>query len=257
METLESRRKLYALDFDGVICDSAIETGITGWKVAHQIWPEMPSQPLEKMIALFRQVRPAMETGYEAILIMRLLFEGISPTLLLADFSTKIAKIIAQNQLAITDLKQQFGKARDHWIANDPDEWIAMNPLFDGFAEMLRQIEPEQCYIITTKQERFVRKILEANNIVLPASHIFGLDRKLSKRQILTDLLTLHPDQTILFVEDRLPTLINIINDRHLKSVLLFFANWGYNTEQDKQRILNLNTVTTLGLVDLISLAKF
>lgn len=256
MEALNSRRKLYALDFDGVICDSAIETGITGWKAAHQIWPEMPSQPLAKMITAFRQVRPVMETGYEAILIMRLLFEGVSPTLLLADFSAKIAKIIAQNQLAITDLKQQFGEARDHWIANDLDEWTALNPLFDGFTEILRQIEPKQCYIITTKQERFVSKILKANNIGLPANHIFGLDRKLSKRQILTDLLTLHPDQTILFVEDRLPTLINIINDSRLQNVLLFFANWGYSTKRDKQQALNLKTVTMLDLADFISLAR-
>lgn len=245
---------IYALDFDGVICDSAVETGITGSKVAHQIWPEMPAHPSEEMIALFRQVRPVMETGYEAILIMRLLFEGISPALLLADFSTKIAQIIAQNQLSTSDLKQQFGDVRDHWIANDLEQWIAMNPLFDGVAEMLRNIEPQQCYIITTKQERFVSQIFEANHIALPTSHIFGLDRKLSKQQILTDLLTRHPEQPILFVEDRLPTLINVNNDHRLEDVQLFFADWGYNTQQDKQHALNLKTVATLTLATFIKL---
>ena len=83
-----SKMNLYALDFDGVICDSAIETGITGWKVARQIWQDMPDQTPPEMITLFRQVRPVMETGFEAILIMRLLHEGISPALLLADFSS-------------------------------------------------------------------------------------------------------------------------------------------------------------------------
>ena len=28
---------IYALDFDGVICDSAVETAITGWKAAGSI----------------------------------------------------------------------------------------------------------------------------------------------------------------------------------------------------------------------------
>ena len=33
---------IYALDFDGVICDSAVETAITGWKAASSIWKDMP-----------------------------------------------------------------------------------------------------------------------------------------------------------------------------------------------------------------------
>ena len=39
---------IYALDFDGVICDSAIETAVTGWKVAQKIWQDMPSSLPEK-----------------------------------------------------------------------------------------------------------------------------------------------------------------------------------------------------------------
>ena len=34
--------KLYALDFDGVICDSAVETAVTGWRVAQTLWDDMP-----------------------------------------------------------------------------------------------------------------------------------------------------------------------------------------------------------------------
>ncbi|MBL1321372.1 MAG: HAD family hydrolase [Methylophaga sp.] len=254
MATIEARAKLYALDFDGVICDSAIETGITGWKVAHKIWPEMPAHPTEKIIDLFRQVRPVMETGYEAILIMRLLCEGISPTQLLTDFANQIDIIIKREQFSTTSLKQQFGETRDHWLTGNLDEWIEMNPLFDGVSDKLRQIEPEQCYIITTKQERFVSKILEANNISFPAARIFGLDRNMSKPQILADLIIKHQTQTILFVEDRLPTLINVIDDQQLNHVQLFFANWGYNTEQDKLDAAGQATITTIDLAGFMRL---
>jgi phosphoglycolate phosphatase-like HAD superfamily hydrolase len=240
--------KLYALDFDGVICDSAVETGITGWKVAHQIWQDMPSLPSQEVIDLFRQVRPIMKTGYEAILIMRLLSEGVSPRQLLADFAKQIDFIIKQEQLSTSTLKQQFGATRDHWIAENLAEWIKMNPLFEGVANKLRQIEAEQCYIITTKQERFVSQILEANNIAFPAVRIFGLDRKMTKPQILTDLLVKHREQTILFVEDRLPTLINVIDDQQLNDVQLFFANWGYNTKQDQLDAAEQATITTIDL---------
>lgn len=249
-----SKMNLYALDFDGVICDSAIETGITGWKVARQIWQDMPDQTPPEMITLFRQVRPVMETGFEAILIMRLLHEGISPALLLADFSSQIDHIIQREQLSTATLKQQFGETRDRWITSNLTQWIEMNPLFEGVATKLRQIEPEQCYIITTKQERFVHQILEANNITFPTDRIFGLDRNMSKPQILANLIIKHPTHTILFVEDRLPTLINVINDQQLKEVQLFFALWGYNTEQDKMDAAKQAAITTIELADFIRL---
>ena len=245
-----AKASLYALDFDGVICDSAVETGITGWKVASQIWQDMPTETSAEMIDLFRQVRPVMETGYEAILIMRLLFEGVNPQTLLDNFSNAIKTIIKREQLTQDQLKKLFGDTRDRWINRDLDQWIAMNPLFDGIANKLRQIDPQQCVIITTKQERFVDHILKANNITLPAERIFGLDRKMNKPDILNNLLNEYPDHTILFVEDRLPTLINVIADKRLEAVKLLFADWGYNTLQDKQNAIQNTAITTINLAD-------
>jgi len=249
-----AKTKLYALDFDGVICDSAIETGVTGWKVAGQIWQDMPEQTPEDIIALFRQVRPVMETGYEAILIMRLLFEGIPAQTLLNDFTASIETIISQDNLTTTQLKKQFGETRDHWIVNNLDEWIEMNPLFDGIANKLNSINAEQCTIITTKQERFVSQIFDANNINFPVERIFGLDRQLSKQEVLNDLLAQHPNHEVLFVEDRLPTLHNVINDVRLESINLYFADWGYNTVQDKRQASEIPKISSINLSDFCKL---
>ncbi|PCJ32560.1 MAG: hypothetical protein COA90_02655 [Gammaproteobacteria bacterium] len=239
---------LYALDFDGVICDSAIETGITGWKVAASLWPDMPTETPQQMISLFREVRPVMETGYEAILIMRLLFEGITAESLLKQFATQLDQLIQRDKLNTADLKSRFGETRDQWIKNNLKQWIEMNPLFEGIAEKLRQIDHNNITIITTKQERFVSEILSANQIDIPAEHIYGLDRKLSKQQILSDLQTAKPNHSILFVEDRLPTLLNVINDSRLNAVSLFFANWGYNTVQDKATAQQTDRIHRLDL---------
>jgi phosphoglycolate phosphatase-like HAD superfamily hydrolase len=248
-----AKKKLYALDFDGVICDSAVETGITGWKVASQLWQDMPAETPADIINQFRQVRPVMETGYEAILIIRLLFEGIHAENLLNDFSGSINTLIDREILTVDEFKALFGETRDHWIERDLDEWVRMNPLFDSIASKLKQLDPKQCYIITTKQERFVSHILDANKLTLPPEQIFGLDRKLSKQQVLADLLTLYPEHTILFVEDRLPTLKNVIDDQRLAEIELFFADWGYNTQQDKQDVTDL-PVTAINLADFASL---
>lgn len=235
-----SSNTLYALDFDGVICDSAVETSLTGWKAAHHFWPKMPAEIPDKLISEFKRVRPVLETGYEAILILRLLFEGVTTDALLADFPHRIAGIINRDQLDTNKLKQHFGETRDRWIDDNLEQWIEMNPLFKGVADKLTIIPTSDCYIITTKQERFVSQILNANGIALPSEQIFGLDRQLSKQQVLRDLLNQYPNHTVLFVEDRLPTLINVMKDEQLASIKLIFANWGYNTTQDKQKAVEL-----------------
>jgi phosphoglycolate phosphatase-like HAD superfamily hydrolase len=226
---------IYALDFDGVICDSAVETAITGWKAATRIWGDMPKVVPQVMIDRFRVIRPIIETGYEAILAMRLLHLGESVEDIYSDYASKIQALLEGSQITVTDLKTLFGETRDVWIANDLADWIDMNPLFDGVAAKLQKLgERQRWYVVTTKQERFVKQILKANAINLADGQIFGLDRNMSKNEVLTGLLKNHPNETIVFVEDRLPTLLNVLKNNGLASVKLIFALWGYNTAEDK-----------------------
>lgn len=246
--------KLYALDFDGVICDSAVETGMAGWRVARQLWNDMPESIPEPVMADFRRVRPVMETGYEAILIVRLLFEGMAADTLMAAFHHQIEALMIRDELSVDELKQIFGYTRDQWIAEDFDSWIQMNPLFDGIADKLKHIDTDNSFIITTKQERFVDHILSANRIEFPMAQIYGLDRNLSKPQILSDLSRARPDAEILFVEDRLPALINVITDDRLDKVSLYLADWGYNTRQDRDSAAGIKRIKTISLAEMSEL---
>lgn len=169
---------IYALDFDGVICDSAVETAMTGWKAAMQVWPDMiGTEPSAVQIDQFRALRPVLETGYEAILLIRLLQQGVTLDAIKADNLAMVQALLGELVQGVAFLKQLFGTTRDKWIAQARDEWVAMNPLFDGVAEKLSQLNGQDWYIVTTKQERFVEQILQANNVALP-NDIFGLDRK-------------------------------------------------------------------------------
>jgi phosphoglycolate phosphatase-like HAD superfamily hydrolase len=223
---------IYALDFDGVICDSAVETAITGWKAAGSIWKDMPRIVPPEMIDQFRLIRPNLETGYEAILAMRLLYLGER---IENNFNGKIQTLLKNAQTSVGDLKKLFGETRDTWIANDRAEWVMMNPLFAGVAAKLRKLGQQYpWYVVTTKQERFVKQILKANAIELPDERIFGMDRNMSKVEVLKKLLKNHPNETIYFVEDRLPTLLSVLKTGELASVKLILALWGYNTVEDK-----------------------
>jgi phosphoglycolate phosphatase-like HAD superfamily hydrolase len=199
------------------------------------LWHDMPKPVPQEMIGQFRVIRPIIETGYEAILAMRLLYLGESVEDIYSNYGDKIQGLLQDEQVSVGDLKILFGEIRDIWIANDLADWVNMNPLFDGVAEELRQLG-QLCpwYVVTTKQERFVKQILKANSIELADDRIFGLDRNMDKVEVLTGLLKTHPNETIYFVEDRLPTLLNVRKNDGLASVRLIFALWGYNTIEDK-----------------------
>jgi len=246
---------IYALDFDGVICDSAIETGIAGWKSARKIWNDLTDPlPPEKLIDNFRQVRPILETGYESVLLMRLLHQGRSVDSILKKFPQQKTKLLEDCKLEIADLKKNFAETRDHWINSDLENWIEMNPLFPGVKEKLQKLDNKKpWYIITTKQERFVKYILEANQIELSREHIYGLDRNMSKNAVLLYLIKRHDQNEIYFVEDRLPTLLNVLDNSQLSAVILFFALWGYNTDQDKSEARQHTTFKLITLDNFLS----
>lgn len=244
---------IHALDFDGVICDSAVETAITGWTAASQIWNDMPAETPPALVDQFRLVRPIIETGYEAILAMRLLFLGETSAAIFADYQSKILKLMEEAQVGVDELKKLFGETRDRWIAADLDSWIAMNPLFPGVAKKLQMLGQHRIwYVITTKQERFVKQIFQANAIELADERIYGLDRNLSKPEVLKGLIERYPNHAIEFVEDRLPTLINVKKHPELAQIKLLFASWGYNTDTDK-RLAKQQDFTTLTLDDFLS----
>jgi hypothetical protein len=100
---------LYALDFDGVVCDSVGESAQSAWRVrglllllllsrcrvltagalrraraaaqaAEKLWPELFATPgaaaeRPRVLEEMRAVRPVVETGYENLVQVRLLLE--------------------------------------------------------------------------------------------------------------------------------------------------------------------------------------
>ena len=72
---------VYALDFDGVVCDSEPESSVSGWKHARALWPEIFVDDSEattrRVLDGLKRTRPVVETGFENTLLARCVYEEI------------------------------------------------------------------------------------------------------------------------------------------------------------------------------------
>lgn len=114
---------LFALDFDGVLCDSVGESAESGVRAAAALWPAEPVGRLSPaaraaLLADMRAVRPVVETGYENLVQARLLAEGAASVEdILRDWHSLLPQAMARWGVQRADLVATFGRTRDEWMA--------------------------------------------------------------------------------------------------------------------------------------------
>ncbi|KAG2404305.1 uncharacterized protein HKW66_Vig0112270 [Vigna angularis] len=260
--------ELYALDFDGIICDSCGESSVSAVKAAKVRWPGLfdgvDSATEDWIIDQMHTVRPVVETGYENLLLVRLLLESRTPSIRKSSVSegltvevilekwSKLKPIImeewGENRDALIDL---FGKVRDEWLEQDFAGWIGANRIYPGVSDALK-FASSRVYIVTTKQGRFADALLrELAGVTIPPERIYGLGTG-PKVEVLKQLQKKpeHQGLTLHFVEDRLATLKNVIKDPELDQWNLYLGNWGYNTQQEREEAAAIPRIHVLELSD-------
>lgn len=225
-----------ALDFDGVLCDSARETALSAWRAGRQLWPEWSAGgPPADHVARFLEVRPWLETGYQAIIMMRLIADGAPDRAFAEELDEHCRRVLDEQGLQRQDLVRLFGQARDAWLRQDEAGWLAAHEFYPGVVEALQAaMERAEVVVITTKQERFARALLASRGVHLADDRLYGLERGRSKPAILGDLV-MRPGASarLHFVEDRAETLRQVLAEPALASVRLHYAAWGYGTPAD------------------------
>ena len=231
---------LLALDFDGVVCDGMIEYFQTAWRTYCGIWSPPDSVPPEDLAQQFYRTRPVIETGWEMPVLVRELIGGTSEKDILQDWQAIAKRRIADENLDPKLLSAQLDGIRDRWISEDLTSWLSLHRFYPGVIERVRSVLESSLplYIITTKEERFVRSLLEKEGVKLPKGTIFGKGEKRPKSEILRELLAgVQPAPHIWFVEDRLKTLLTVQQQPDLGDVGLFLVDWGYNTQSERDSV--------------------
>ncbi|GAU39482.1 hypothetical protein TSUD_159140 [Trifolium subterraneum] len=217
---------LYALDFDGVLCDTCGETAISALKAAKLRWPALFDSVdsatedwiVEKMIA----VRPVVETGYETLLLVRLLLETRVPS---------IRKSSVADGLTVESILEN---------------WFQLKPIV-----MEEWKENRDDLIELFGKGRFADALLKelAGITIPPESPKVEVLKKLQK-------MPEHQGLTLHFVEDRLATLKNVIKEPELDNWNLYLVNWGFNTQKERDEAAANPRIQLLELSDFSSKLK-
>lgn len=265
---------LYALDFDGVLCDSCGESSLSALKAAKIRWPTLfeglTSELEEWIIDQMHVLRPVIETGYENLLLVRLLLEirvplvrqssvakGLTIEAILEKWSELKPIIMKEWAERSSDLVNLFGSVRDEWIDKDLSGWIDANRFYPGIADALR-FASSRVYVVTTKQSRFADTLLrELAGVTIPSERIYGLGTG-PKVEVLKKLQAIpeHQGLKLHFVEDRLATLKDVIKESALDGWNLYLGRWGYNTDKERKEAESIHRIQLLDLSDFSSKLK-
>ncbi len=225
---------LLALDFDGVICDSAPENAATAWRCCRALWPELfrGEVPQEQIQRFCQELRPYMETGYQSILQTWLFWSKAPLSRATTEFAANLDAVLADAKQDKASLKALFGGERDRWLSEDENGWLSYNQFYPGAADALRELlSRADVRILTTKEERFVSRLMAREGVDFPEEKIFGLGRIRNKQET---LLEWSREGALVFVEDRLATLERMEGIAGLEKTALVFADWGYSTQEQR-----------------------
>lgn len=241
---------VFCFDFDGVICDSADETAVTGWRGLRELWPHLTGdEPSDRFMMRFRKLRPVIETGYESILLARMITEQMPEDQILQQFPASCRMLMQVLNIEQETLIELFANLRDKQIADDLQGWIKLHRFYPGVADNINRLIAAQqpVFILTTKQQKYAKVLAKVAGLQVPPKQIFGLEAG-PKLKILDKVLRSpkFKGATVHFFEDRLPTLEKAADDEKLNAVQLYLANWGYVTDEEHQRAGSLERLHVL-----------
>lgn len=243
---------ILALDFDGVICDGLIEYFEVAWRTYCEIWFPANDTPPDDLALRFYRLRPVIETGWEMPVLIKALVDSIPDEKILHEWVSIAPQLLLNDKLQAREIATKLDNQRDKWITTDLDGWLSLHRFYPGVLEKIKLTldSAVKLYIVTTKEGRFVQHLLQQEGVNLPAAAIFGKEVKRPKYEILRELKQVKTDKpiSVWFVEDRLKTLQLVQQQSDLEDVKLFLADWGYNTQAERQAAQNAPPIHLLSL---------
>ena len=216
---------IVALDFDGVIVDSAYECLLTtyaAWKGDRAAVPDAAFE--QRFLADRYLVRFAGEYAILAYCV-----ENGLP---LSDREA-FRKIGEDAGLDLPEFERRFFAARAEIVAADPAAWMDLHRVYPEFSsgwDALRA-EAEDVFIVSVKDGSSIARLLGHFGIAVPPERILGRERGAHKPEVLSGLAReLHRNmEAFVFLDDYLPQ----VEEMAGLGPACFWAKWGYWPSRD------------------------
>ena len=222
--------QVLALDFDGVVSDSAREAFVVAVRSYRALSPgcawtaaaEDDPQLLEGFLAQM----PLGNRAEDFAVVLRALERGIP----LADQDDYDRCYGDVDPAWLERYHHHFYEERHAWSASDPEGWLASMGAYPGIPELLhRRASDVRLTIATAKDRASVRRLLEAYGLseLFPDSRVRDKESGRSKRAHLESLAAdaSVPLSELTFVDDK----VNHLNAVASLGVGCVLAGWGYN----------------------------
>jgi len=227
--------RLLALDFDGVIADSAREAFAVALRTWGELHPRSPLAGREEDAALYAGFLELMPLGNRAedyAVALAALEAGVA----LADQRDYDAFYAGRDPAALRAFHLRFYRVRAAWAEADPAGWLAATPAYPEVCAMLRRRAGEvELAIATSKDRRSVRRLLGAYGISdLFAEHrVLDKEAGVRKRSHVASLAQElgEPASAVTFVDDKVTHLLDVA-PLGARCVL---AAWGYNGVRERR----------------------
>ena len=211
---------IYALDFDGVICDSIHECFHNTYQAFRVVRSDLdlPSQPKTLWREKFYEHRGLVRPARNFYLLWNLIINNLEIGKSTIEFETNGSS--AEKILILFD--EEFMSIRKKQLDCDFQTFMVQNPLFPSVKDVWDDL-PRPLYIVTAKDERITKLILEYNGLIVDG--VFGKGTG-HKYQTLLRLAKSHEVavSSVYFVDDN-PEFVSEADSVGVKTAL---SNWGY-----------------------------
>jgi phosphoglycolate phosphatase-like HAD superfamily hydrolase len=191
------------LDFDGVICDSALECLASSWLAYHRgLRRRAPEAMPLHLRERFSRLRPFARSAPDYVLIQELIDDGREPA---SQAEFDLERSARRDRLGRYARLMQA--VRSELLRIDPGYWLALHRLYPHvLRELPRWVASPGFYILSTKRPQLIRSILRYFGLVMDSRRILPCPRS-GKLEIIARIMRRKDIRRALFVDDQIDNL--------------------------------------------------
>ncbi len=214
------------LDFDGVICDSALECLASSWLAYHRLRRERaPGAVPVDLLERFLRLRPFARAAPDYVLIQELLGAGRGPS-----SQAEFERERSTRQGRVERYSRLMQEVRGGLLRTDPGYWLALHRLYPHvLRELPRWVASRSFYLLSTKRPELILRTLRHFGLRMDGRRTLPC-RRSGKLEIIAATMRRKGVSRALFVDDQIDNLRAEPAGPSLGElqVAKALASWGY-----------------------------